>query len=89
MTLARDDSGLWESDNNGSSEKVIQIQIYFQGRTNEISLWIECNNVNKIKRGVKNDSIIFAKMAQWSHHPFRWRRLGKTVWEGRQVLGVQ
>ena len=43
----------------------------------------------EIKRGVKNDSKISGKMAQWSHHQLREGRLGKAVWRGRQTSGVQ
>ena len=83
MHMARSDNGIGESDSNGSKEKQKNIWIYFQGRTNEISLWTECDM--KIKRGVKNDSKISGRMAQWSHHQLRRGRLGKTVWRGRQT----
>lgn len=80
--MARHTDGLSESNNNGSKEKQTKPGCIFK-----VSLWTECDM--EIKRGVKIDSKISGKMAQWSHHQLRRGRLGKAIWRGRQTSGIQ
>lgn len=74
-----------KSDSDESNEKWSKSGYIFK----EEPMRFACElNVIRKYREVEDDSKIFGKMAQYSHHQLGQERLGKIVWEGRQKSGV-